>query len=120
MAVGTAVLAAGDVNPEVFAVGGLENQLIEVGVVLQIVEPLAGGFKVGMALVVIPGGIAGEGQADVSSLAKGVLGGVGSTDTDVELVAAVTAGDDDRATDEGTEGLKNFLVGISFRGMDGG
>ena len=120
VAVGTAVLAAGDVNPEVFAVGGLENQLIEVGVVLQIVEPLAGGLQVGMTLVVIPGGIAGEGQADVCGFAKGVLGGVGSTDTDVELVAAVTAGDDDRATDEGTEGLKNFLVGISFRGMDGG
>ena len=54
MAVGPAVLAAGDVNPEVFAVGGFENELIEVGVVLQIVEPLAGGLKVGMTLVVIP------------------------------------------------------------------
>ena len=51
MAVGLAVLAAGDVNPEVFAVGGLENQLIEVGVVLKEVEPLTGGFEVGMPLV---------------------------------------------------------------------
>ena len=116
MAVGPAVLAAGDVDPEVFAVGGLENQLVEVSVVLEIVEPLASGLKVGMTLVVIPGGIAGEGQADVSSLAKGVLGGVGSTDTDVELVAAVTAGDDDRATDEGTEGFKNFLAELLQRG----
>ena len=51
VAVGLAVLAAGDVNPEVFAVGGLENQLIEVGVVLKEVEPLTGGFEVGMPLV---------------------------------------------------------------------
>ena len=116
MAVGPAVLAAGDVNPEVFAVGGLENELVEVGVVLEIVEPLAGGLQVGMPLVVIPGGIAGEGQADVSSLAKGVLGGVGSTDTDVELVATVTGGDDDRATAEGTEGFKNFLAELLQRG----
>ena len=116
VAVGPAVLAAGDVNPEVFAVGGLENELIEVGVVLQIVEPLAGGLKVGMTLVVIPGGIAGEGQAEVGSFAKGMLGGIGSTDTDVELVAAVAGGDDDRATDEGTEGLKNLLAELLQRG----
>ena len=116
VAVGPAVLAAGDVNPEVFAVGGLENELVEIGVVLQIVEPLAGGFQVGMAFVDVPGGIAGEGQAEVSGLAKGVLGGVGSTDTDVELVATVAAGDDDRATDEGAEGLKNFLAELLQRG----
>ena len=116
MAVGTAVLAAGDVNPEVFAVGGLENELVEVGVVLKEVEPLAGGFKVGMAFVVVPGGIAGDGQADVGSFAKGMLGSVGSTDTDVELIAAVTAGDDDRATDEGAEGLKNLLAELLQRG----
>ena len=42
MAVGLTVLAAGDVNPEVFAVGGLEDELIKVGVMLQPVEPLAG------------------------------------------------------------------------------
>ena len=116
MAVGPAVLAAGDVNPEVFAVGGLENELVEIGVVLKEVEPLAGGLQVGMTLVVVPGGIAGEGQADVSGFAKGVLGGVGSTDTDVELVATVAAGDDDRATDEGTEGFKNFLAELLQRG----
>ena len=45
-----------------------------------------------------------------------MLGGVGSTDTDVELIAAVTAGDDDRATDEGTKGFKNFLAELLQRG----
>ena len=44
MAVGLAVLAAGDVNPEVLAVGGLENELIKVSVMLEPVEPLAGGL----------------------------------------------------------------------------
>ena len=45
-----------------------------------------------------------------------MLGGVGSTDTDVELVATVTGGDDDGATDEGTEGLKNLLAELLQRG----
>ena len=53
------ITTARDVNPEVLAVGGLEDELVEVGIALQPVEPLAGGLKVGMALVVIPGGIAG-------------------------------------------------------------
>ena len=60
MAVGLAVLAARDVNPEVLAVGGLEDELVEVSVVLQPVEPLASGLEVGMSLVVVPGAIAGE------------------------------------------------------------
>ena len=67
MAVGLAVLAARDVDPEVLAIRGLEDELVEVGITLQPVEPLAGGLKVGMALIVIPSGIAGERQADVSS-----------------------------------------------------
>ena len=59
MAIGLAVLAAGDVNPEVLAVGGLHDELIKVGIMLQPVEPLAGGLKVGMSLVIIPSCIAG-------------------------------------------------------------
>ena len=42
MPVGLTVLSAGDVNPEVLAVGGLEDELVEVGIALQPVEPLAG------------------------------------------------------------------------------
>ena len=59
MAVGFAVLAARDVNPEVLTVGCLHNELVEVGIVLEPVEPLAGGLHVSMTLVVIPGSIAG-------------------------------------------------------------
>ena len=68
MAVGTAVLAAGDVNPEVFAVGGLENELVEVGVVLEIVEPLAGGLKVGVAFVIVPSCIRRKWESYISCL----------------------------------------------------
>ena len=57
MAIGSAILAARDVNPEVLAVGGLEDELVKVAIVLQPVEPLAGGLKVGMTFVVIPSGI---------------------------------------------------------------
>ena len=69
MAVGSAVLAAGDVNPEVLGVRGLEDELVEISVVFQPVKPLAGGLQVGVTLVVIPGSIAGEREADVSGFA---------------------------------------------------
>ena len=40
-------------------------------------------------LVVVPGSVGGGGQPDVGGFAEGVLGGVGSTDTEVEPGAAV-------------------------------
>ena len=69
MAVGASVLTAGDVDPEILPVGGLEDELVEVGVGFEPVEPLMGGLEVGMALVVVPGGVGGEGQLDVGSFA---------------------------------------------------
>ena len=59
MAVGSAVLAAGDVNPEVLAIGGLHDELVEISIMLQPVKPLAGSLQVCMSLVVVPSGIAG-------------------------------------------------------------
>ena len=115
MAVGLAVLAARDVDPEVLAIRGLEDELVEVGITLQPVEPLAGGLKVGMALIVIPSGIAGERQADVSSFAQGVLGGIGSTNLHVELVATVAGADDNGAANEPTERFKDFLAELLQR-----
>ena len=44
VAVGASVLATRDVNPEVFAVGSLEDELVKVNMTFQPVEPLAGGF----------------------------------------------------------------------------
>lgn len=63
-----------------------------------------------MTLVVVPGGVGGEGQLEVGSFAQGVLGGVGATNLDVELVAAVAGGDDDGATNEGAEGFEDLLA----------
>ena len=39
MAIGSAVLSARNVNPEVLAVGGLHDELVKVAIVLQPVEP---------------------------------------------------------------------------------
>lgn len=55
------VLTAGNMNPEVLPVGGLQNELVKVAIVLNPVKPLAGGLKVGMALVVIPSSIIRKG-----------------------------------------------------------
>ena len=69
MAIGASVLTAGDVDPEVLIVGGFEDELVEVGVGFEPVEPATGGLHIGMALVVVPSGVGGEGQLDVGSLA---------------------------------------------------
>lgn len=46
MAVGSAILPARYVYPEVLAVGGLHDELVKVAIVLQPVEPLVGSLKV--------------------------------------------------------------------------
>ena len=63
-------------NPVVLAVGGLEDELIKVGISFRPIEPLAGGFKVDMTFVIVPGRITGQWQTAVGSFAQGVLGGV--------------------------------------------
>lgn len=45
------VLPAADVEPEVLATSRLQNQLVEVGVALEPVEPAVGGLQVGVAPV---------------------------------------------------------------------
>ena len=84
--------------------------------VLEEVEPAAGGLQVGVATVIVPGGVGGEGETEVGSFAQGVLGGVGSANTDVELTRAVAGGDDHGATDEGAEGLENFAAELLEHG----
>ena len=59
MAVSSAVLAARDVNPEIFAVGGLEDELVEVGIMLEPVEPTSGHLHIGMLAVIVPASVAG-------------------------------------------------------------
>lgn len=59
----TVLLAVGstaDMDPVVATVRGLHDQLVEVGVMLQEVEPLLCELHVGVALVVIPIGVGVE------------------------------------------------------------
>ena len=79
MAVLGAVALAGDVDP-VFAMGMLEDELVEVGVVLQEIEPAVGNGHVGMREVVAPIDIRGSGQAYVAGFAGHVLAVLHSTD----------------------------------------
>lgn len=106
MAVGPAILSARNVNPEVFAVGSLHNELVKIAIVLNPVKPLAGRLHIGMTLIVIPSGIVRKGQTDISSFAQCVLRGVGSTNLNVELATA----DDNGAANERTKGFQNFLA----------
>ncbi len=59
MTVRPTVLPTADMNPIILLVGSLKNQLIEISIVLQPIEPLTGHLHVGMTLVVRPGGIRG-------------------------------------------------------------
>ena len=110
MPVGSAVLTATDMDPIILSVSSFENQLVEVGVGFEEVEPLVSDLHVGVTLVVVPGSVGGERQTDVGSFAQGVLGGVGATNFNVELVAAVAGGDDDGAADEGAKGFEDYLA----------
>ena len=80
-----AVFPARDMNPKIFAIAGFQYQLIEICVSLNEIEPASGFLQVRVTLVVIPGGIAGEGQTDVGSLSESVLRSIGATNLDVEL-----------------------------------
>lgn len=54
MAVAFGVFATANVDPVVTTVACFHDQLVEVGVMLQEVEPLLGELHVGVAFVVIP------------------------------------------------------------------
>ena len=109
MAVLGAVALAGDVDP-VFAMGMLEDELVEVGVVLQEIKPAVGNGHVGMREVVTPINIRGSGQADVAGFAKGVLGGIDASNLEVELWASVAGADDNRLARELPEGFEDFFA----------
>ena len=110
MPVGSAVLSAGDVEPVVLAVGGFEDELVEVGVVLDKVHPAFCLVEVGVPLVILPVGVGRKRQFQISGFAKGVLRGVGSAYLHVELVAAVAAGDNDGPSNEGAKWFQHFLA----------
>ena len=61
-----------------------------------------------MLLVIIPTCVGGEGQLDVSSFAQGMLGGIGATNLNVELVATVARADDNGAANEPSERFQHL------------
>ena len=57
MTIHSAVLSATNMNPIIFAIGGFEDELVEVGVVLDEIHPAFCFIEVGMPTVVLPIGI---------------------------------------------------------------
>lgn len=104
------VLSARNMNPEVFAVGGFDDGLVEVGVLDDPVEPAVEDVFVGVGFAIAPLGVRCLGNLDVSCFSEGVLRGIDSSYFDVESVTAVTGTDDDRLACEDSEGLENFLA----------
>lgn len=95
MTVSTSVASARDVNPIILPIGCLEDQLIEISVVLQPVEPLASSLQVT--------------RQDVGSFANGVLGGIDATHFHVERIATVATADVNGTTHETAKGFEDFL-----------
>ena len=59
-----AVALAGDVDPEVFAVGGFDDGLVKVRVRDNPIEPAVENLLVGMCLAITLWGVPGDGDAD--------------------------------------------------------
>lgn len=107
MPVFLAVLAAGDVDPVVVAVGGLQDELVEVGVLLEVGEPTVGSLHIGVVFAVSPRGVVGFGQGNVGGFAQGVLAGIDASYLYIEAWAAVAGTDDDRLSGERSEGFED-------------
>lgn len=68
-----AVALAGDVDPEVFAVGGFDDGLVKVRVRDNPIEPAIENLLVGMCFAITLRGVLGDRNAEVAGFAKGVL-----------------------------------------------
>lgn len=77
------VLSARDMYPEVFAVGGFDNDLVEVGVLDDSVEPAVKDGLVGMGFAIAPFDVGSLGNLDVGSFAYCMLRGIDTTYLDV-------------------------------------
>ncbi len=69
MSVFTDVLAAGDMEPVVFVIARFQDELVEVGVLLEEGDPSVGGFHIGVDTVAFFTGAREKGQADVGGFA---------------------------------------------------
>ena len=95
MSVFPSVFAARYMNPVVLAILRFQDELVEVSMLLEVVEPPAGDVHVGVLAIVVPRGVGSLGQADVGRFAQGVLTGVYSAHLHVEGTAAIAGADDD-------------------------
>lgn len=86
------VLPATDMNPEVFAVGGLDDGLVEVCVLDYPVEPAVQNLLVGVSQSIAPLGVSGLGNLDVGCLSQCMLARIHTTDLDVELRTTIARG----------------------------
>ena len=84
--------------------------MVEVGMVLQEIKPSVGNGHVGMREVVAPIDIRGSGQAYVAGFSKGVLGGIDTSNFDIELRTSVAGADDDGLARELAEGFKDLFA----------
>lgn len=100
---------AGNVDPEDATVGGLLDELVVVAMVHDPGEPPVEDVGVGETLALLASEVI-EGDADVAGFAKGVLGGIDTSDFEVELWGAVAGADDDGLACEGSEGFKDFFA----------
>lgn len=100
------VLAARNVNPVVLAIGSLQDELVEIGMLLEEGEPMVGYFHVGMTLSVAPGGILGLGKTDIGCFTQGVLAGIDTSYLNVEGTATVAGTDDDGLSSKFTQGFE--------------
>lgn len=111
MAVEASVTLARDVNPEYLAVGGLEDELVEVGIVCEPLHPLAGFLYIGETIACRILEVV-ERNVDVGSLTRHVLRVACSTYSLVECLASVSAGDGYRLSDIVAQRLKYLLAEV--------
>lgn len=83
LAVLALVLSARDVYPEVFAVGGFDDGLVEVGVQDDQVKPTVEDGLVGMGFAIAPFDVGSLGNLDIGSFAYCMLRGIDTTNLDV-------------------------------------
>ena len=112
MAVELRVTTARDVNPEVEVVGGFEDELVVVGVVLEEVEPLASLVHVGVTFAVVEL-VGSERQTDVGCFSELVLRVLAAANVAVDQRAAVAGVDGDGLADIVAERLEDVLAEVA-------
>ena len=105
-------------DPEIFAVGGLNDGLVEIRVGDDPVEPAVENLLVGMDFAITPLDVLGDRDVDVCCFIQGVLAGVCATDIYIQGIAAVATGDDDGLLCELTERLQDSFAELFFKDRD--